>query len=62
MFFTNKKNLYKILKVNSKSLNLKSNQLSKRYTFIMLLSNYNYLFLDFETTGLDPKKDEPIQI
>lgn len=28
----------------------------------MLKSDYQYLFLDFETTGLDPKKDEPIQI
>lgn len=28
----------------------------------MLTPTYNYLFLDFETTGLDTTKDEPIQI
>lgn len=28
----------------------------------MLHPDYNYLFLDFETTGLDHSKDEPIQI
>lgn len=28
----------------------------------MLNPKYRYIWLDFETTGLDPKKDEPIQI
>ena len=28
----------------------------------MLNKNFRYLALDFETTGLDPKKDEAIQI
>ena len=28
----------------------------------MLNQKYRYIGLDFETTWLDPKKDEPIQI
>lgn len=30
--------------------------------FMLLDTQYTYLFLDFETTGLDPNRDEPIQI
>lgn len=32
------------------------------YLTSMLSSSYTYLFLDFETTGLDTIKDDPIQI
>jgi len=28
----------------------------------MLNKNFRYIALDFETTGLDPKQDEAIQI